>query len=130
MGMPAVVTATTLDFDEVHAAGLGLLPRGTSAELHERGIESIDVLFQRSFRLAEGEGDESDGSIFRECTDAVSDMSSSFSCTRVTKSIFALVARDAVHAGLAVRLQHPSMRATIVEAIRSVFCIGESFQGL
>ena len=79
MGVPTVVAATSLDLDEVDAAVLGLLPCGTSAEFDEGSVEAVDVLFQRSLGLAEGEGDESEGSISCELSDAVSDMSSSFS---------------------------------------------------
>ena len=130
MGMPAVITATTFDLNEVHAAILCLFPRGTAAELDEGSVQSVDVLLQRALGLAKGEGDESDGSVFRKLTDASSDMASPLCCAWITKSIFALITRDAVHAGLAVRFKNPSIIAAIVEANRSVFRIVHSFQGL
>lgn len=77
MSMPAVVIATAFDFYEVHAAVLGRSPGRTPAELHERRVQSIDILLEGSAGLAKRQGDESDGSVFRKLTDAVSDMSSS-----------------------------------------------------
>jgi hypothetical protein len=49
-------------------------------------------------------------------------------CARVTKTISALIARDAVHAGLVIRLKHPSMRTTTLETDGTGFCIGNSLQ--
>ncbi len=57
--VPAIVTPTTLDFEEEYAALLRLAPQDAATQASEGSVNPIDVLRDLVVGFAKGQGDES-----------------------------------------------------------------------